>query len=109
MKNLQMQVSRGHTFKLHPRDSTMKTFVGRANELAKLKQLSDNMTTNLVIIRGRRRIGKSRLITEFAQSYTFYEFEGLMPRPGMTAQNQRDEFARALRKYFGLPGLKADN
>jgi AAA+ ATPase superfamily predicted ATPase len=43
----------------------MTEFVGRAGELAELRRLLDARQANLVIVEGRRRIGKSRLVEEF--------------------------------------------
>ena len=54
-------------------------------------------------IKGRRRIGKSRLIKEFVKDLTFYAFSGLPPTRLTTAQSQRDEFAKQLSRKFALP------
>lgn len=61
------------------------------------------------MLHGRRRIGKSRLIDEFSHGKTYHNFTGLTPEKNITAQTQRDEFARKLTKYFTLSELKADN
>ncbi len=87
----------------------MDPFIGREKEIKKLEKLFENQTANLVVVKGRRRIGKSRLIEEFGKRYKFYHFVGLNPRVGLTAQNQRDEFARQLRRQCELPALKADD
>lgn len=84
-------------------------FIGRRTELAALRQLLEKRTASLVTIKGRRRIGKSRLIKEFAKEHTFYAFSGLPPTPNTTAQSQRDEFARQLSRKFDLPTLKAED
>ncbi len=84
-------------------------FVGRHEELEKLKSLLRKKTASLVVIRGRRRIGKSRLVEEFAKDMTFYAFTGLAPVDKTTAQLQREEFARQLQEQLGIPGLKADD
>ena len=42
-------------------------FVGREKELESLRLLLDKRTSSLVAFRGRRRIGKSTLIEEFAR------------------------------------------
>ena len=42
-------------------------FVGRERELELLSSLWDKSTASLVSCRGRRRIGKSSLIEEFAK------------------------------------------
>ncbi len=85
-------------------------FVGRKFELQQLKTLLKKKTASLVVVKGRRRIGKSRLIEEFSRHYKYYySFTGLPPTPKTTAQSQRDEFARQLGEQFGIPGLKSSN
>jgi len=81
----------------------MDGFIGRDRELAKLERLLELRSASLVIISGRRRIGKSRLISEFGKGYKFYKFVGLVPRKDSTAQTQRDEFMRQFREQFDLP------
>ncbi len=80
-------------------------FYGRKRELAILTQLLDKRTASLVVIKGRRRIGKSRLTEEFAKGLQHYIFVGLAPEPGITAQMQRDDFATQLRRKMHIPGL----
>ena len=85
------------------------TFIGREDELNTLKGLLDKKVASLVVIRGRRRIGKSRLAAEFARPYTFYSFAGLAPEPNVTAQDQRNEFAIQLAQQTDLPEMKLDD
>ena len=61
-------------------------FFGREAELAQLDGLWFKDTASLVTCRGRRRIGKSTLIEEFARrsGARFLKLEGLRPKPGMT-------------------------
>jgi AAA+ ATPase superfamily predicted ATPase len=83
-------------------------FIGRKAELAKLKALHRKATPGLVIIKGRRRIGKSRLIAEFASKNPknkLWSFAGLAPEEEMTAQSQRDHFASQLASFLKLPPL----
>lgn len=81
-------------------------FVGREIELRDLKQLLDKKSASLVVIKGRRRIGKSRLIEEFAKGKHFLRFEGLAPTRSTTAQMQREEFARQIHFQLGVSGLE---
>src|SRR5438105_3830984 len=83
----------------------MKPFVGRENELQRLEDLSKSGRSCMVVIKGRRRIGKSRLAEEFAKGKIFLTFSGLAPVKGVTAQDQRDAFARQLTTLFNLPLL----
>ena len=50
----------------------MVSFIGRAPELERLNQIAEKNSASLVVIKGRRRIGKSRLVKEFAKNYNFY-------------------------------------
>lgn len=81
----------------------MKPFVGRNSELQRLEDLSKSGRACLVVIKGRRRIGKSRLAEEFGKNKTLLSFSGLAPVKGITAQDQRDAFARQLTTLFHLP------
>lgn len=63
----------------------------------------------MVVVKGRRRIGKSRLIEEFTKNLPCYWFEGLPPGEGITAQHQRDEFSHLLHEQTRLPEIKTEN
>ncbi len=84
-------------------------FIGRQNELQALSKLFKKNVASLVVVQGRRRIGKSRLIQEFAKKHTFYQFSGLPPTDETTVQSQRDEFSRQLSMQTGLPEVYADD
>lgn len=84
-------------------------FVGRVNELIVLEKLLKKHAASLVVIKGRRRIGKSRLVEEFAKKYRFYRFSGLPPTHLTTKQSQLDDFALQLSKQTGLPEIKVDD
>lgn len=83
-------------------------FIGRQAELALLQRVVHKRIASLLVIRGRRRIGKSRLIEFFARSLgcTFYHFAGIPPTDKTTAQTQRDEFADQLHLQ-GFPRVTA--
>ena len=56
-------------------------FYGRRDELRKLNGLLGKKTASLVVVSGRRRIGKSTLIQEFSKKFDFFcEIQGLAPR-----------------------------
>jgi len=83
-----------------------RIFIGRKNELDRLKALHKKKTPNLVVVKGRRRVGKSRLIHFFASSRPesrLWDFAGLAPQEGMDDQSQRDHFARQLATLLKLP------
>ncbi len=86
----------------------MKLFIGRKNELNHLETLYNKRIPGLVVAKGRRRIGKSRLIAEFTlqkKGIKFWNFSGLAPEIGMNDQNQRDYFARQLALMLKIPPL----
>lgn len=87
----------------------MAKFVGREEELKKLRGLFQKDSASLAVIRGRRRIGKSRLIEEFAKNKKAFTFAGLPPNKKTTIGSQRDEFARQMTKNFGMPFVKSDD
>src|SRR5580704_2359453 len=77
----------------------MTEFIGRKAEREQLQQLLDKKTSSLVVVYGRRRVGKSRLVEEFAQKLNLLTFAGLAPREGITMQAQLDEFSRQMTRY----------
>jgi uncharacterized protein len=83
-------------------------FIGREAELTRLNGLLGNRSSSLIVVRGRRRIGKSRLLEEFGKGMKSFFFSGLPPAKKQTAQDQRNEFARQLERA-GFPGVKADD
>ena len=83
-------------------------FIGRKKELESLKSLKAKKTASFVVVKGRRRIGKSRLIKEFAKDYTSYSFTGFPPDSETTAVFERKTFAIQLEKFFGVP-VRYDN
>jgi uncharacterized protein len=88
----------------------MKNFIGRDLEYQRLKAFLKSPTASFIVIKGRRRVGKSTLVErfsdEFPQSYTF---TGLAPEQGLTAKDQRLEFCRQLALQFNLPNPQYDD
>ena len=78
-------------------------FIGRENEIRDLVDLWNKRVPSLISCRGRRRIGKSTLIEEFARVSAdhFLSIEGLAPREGMTDALQRKNFCRRLDEMTG--------
>lgn len=83
----------------------MENFIGRKKELASLRDLGSLRRACLVVMRGRRRIGKSRLVSEFAKDKLFWQFSGLAPIGKITAQDQRDSFGRQFGQNLKFPPL----
>lgn len=86
-----------------------KKFIGRLNELAALKKLYHKRTASIVTIQGRRRIGKSRLVEEFAKGSRFLSFAGLAPNDFISAQNQKDEFTRRMSEQLSIPKVVSND
>lgn len=84
-------------------------FIGRQKELTKLRQIAENRIASLIVLKGRRRIGKTRLAEEFGKDYLTLMFAGLPPTEGMTAQLQRDHFASQLARMFLIPTPRSND
>jgi AAA+ ATPase superfamily predicted ATPase len=82
-------------------------FFCRQKELDQLEKLTRKRTASLVIVKGRRRIGKSRLIEEFVQNKTSYTFIGLPPDPKVSAKLQRETFRNQMEQQLDVPGIDA--
>ncbi len=85
------------------------TFIGRKKELAQLTLLLKKQSASLVVIKGRRRIGKSRLIQEFGQNFNLLTFSGVPPTEKTTQQDQLQEFGWQLGKALKEPSFKEEN
>ncbi|MBM3610950.1 MAG: ATPase [Alphaproteobacteria bacterium] len=81
----------------------MDCFVGRKKELAQIKALDNTPFPKLVVIKGRRRIGKSQLVEEASKGKIFLNFTGLPPIEDLSDQDQRDSFAQQVSQYFHIP------
>ncbi len=77
-------------------------FIGRKFELEQLKNLLKKQSASLVILRGRRRVGKSRLIEQFAKNCQFIQIAGVAPTAITTLQLQIDQFMSQVREYFEI-------
>ena len=74
-------------------------FVGRENELSVLEDAYRSSRGELVVLYGRRRIGKSSLVKRFAQSRPrFFAFEAL---EGERTAAQVRHFTECLREQTG--------
>jgi AAA+ ATPase superfamily predicted ATPase len=73
-------------------------FFGREREIGDLMALWGKRGGSLVTCRGRRRIGKSTLIEEFARKSKarFIRIEGVRPKPGYSDATELKTFAREL-------------
>ena len=85
-------------------------FVGRKHNLDNLDALWRKSVSSMVVVSGRRRIGKSTLVEVFAErsKCRFIEIEGLAPDGKMTNARQIANFCERLAKATGCPEAKAD-
>jgi len=86
-------------------------FYGRKDELQALEELWEKSSASLVVCRGRRRIGKSTLIHEFAvrSKAKLFLFEGVAPKPGVTNATQLERFMRQIAEQFNCGYRKVDS
>lgn len=81
-----------------------RQFIGRNEQLKHLQNLAQTKAASFVVIKGRRRIGKSRLVAQFSESFQqYYKFEGLPPQKNTTAQSQLKTFCQQLSRQFAIP------
>jgi len=84
-------------------------YIGRHSERVEFRALFKRKTATLITCQGRRRIGKSRFITECAADADhFLSFSGLAPRDGITRRDQLDAFAEQLSQQTAIPRLPLD-
>ena len=85
-------------------------FFGREIQLNELKALWRKRTASLVVVSGRRRIGKSTLVEKFAEesACAFVEISGLAPDKAMTNEKQLANFCERLSVQTGTPVAAVD-
>ena len=94
MANVQLSIC-------YSKGAVMARFVGRQQELARLLETTRKSSASFVVVRGRRRVGKSRLIEEFSHHFDhYYVFTGLAPDKDTTAEHQLKEFSRQMARQF---------
>jgi uncharacterized protein len=82
----------------------MEKFIGREKELAQLCRTRELKKASLVVVRGRRRIGKSTLVQQFGKDFPiFLESQGLAPREGMSNGEQLQHFCKRITRQLDLP------
>ena len=86
-------------------------FIGREEQLEQLKALWRKPVASLVTCRGRRRIGKSTLIEEFARRnrVRFIKLEGVEPQSGVGNETQLKAFSRQLVEQTGCEEAMPDS
>lgn len=84
-------------------------FIGRKKELESLELLLKKKSASMVVIRGRRRVGKSRLIKEFVSDKESWIFSGLPPVPRITKQRQLDAFSVQVAQNLNMPKIQVSD
>jgi hypothetical protein len=74
--------------------------IGRQKELQRLRRFKNKRSASLIVICGRRRIGKSRSIEEFPQ---FHLFSGLPPEVKVTEETRRQDFITQIQQQQTTP------
>lgn len=79
-------------------------FIGREKELLRLENEREKKVASFIVLKGRRRIGKSRLAKEFAKNFdAYYKFEGLAPAQNVQPIDQLEEFCNQISREFNAP------
>lgn len=81
----------------------MSIFIGRASEIELIKQQLKMESSRIVVINGRRRIGKSRLSEEIAKGYNFFSFTGLS---SLECQDEPDKSKKQIQHFLEQLGKK---
>ena len=86
-------------------------FVGRTEALNRLGGLWQKATPSLVTVRGRRRIGKSTLVSEFARRTAdhFISIDGQAPGEGVNNKMQLQSFMEQLSMQTDAPDVTVKN
>lgn len=85
-----------------------RQFIGRQKELESLNLLPKKKSASLVVIRGRRRVGKSRLILEFVKDKNHLIFIGLPPLK-TSREKQLELFCSQLSQNLKVPKMQIDS
>jgi AAA+ ATPase superfamily predicted ATPase len=88
-----------------------KKFVNRTRELAILKDVHSRKSSALIIVSGRRRIGKTELIEQFFRDSKILKFEGIQSDARHRADSKKDilyqisQCCQRLAKYVDQPAM----
>lgn len=73
-------------------------FIGREREKSRLSRIQELDTAQIIVVHGRRRVGKTELLEQFFRERNVLKFEGI---EGASDEKQRDVFAGQLINYAG--------
>ena len=80
-------------------------FVGRNYWLQRLERIDNKNEASVIVIYGRRRVGKTELIEQFFHGRNIFKFEGIQPNRKVRANSKKEqkkqisECIRRLGKY----------
>lgn len=74
-------------------------FVAREHELQVLEKLFTSDSFEMVVLYGRRRVGKTALIDEFVKDKRVLYFTAIQ----QSAKMNLEDFSRAALSFFGMP------
>ncbi|MBI3266873.1 MAG: ATP-binding protein, partial [Chlamydiae bacterium] len=77
-----------------------KTFIGRRAEMHRFQEIEARQEASLVVVYGRRRVGKTELIEQYFRERRLIKFEGL---EGASPEAQISHFLYQLSKYTKDP------
>jgi len=81
----------------------MKNIIGRKKEVEILNEMIKSKSSELVVVYGRRRVGKTFLVRETYAKQMQFEVSGLH---GGGLADQLDNFTKEIRKRTGYPAIK---
>ncbi|MFC1586040.1 ATP-binding protein [Fibrobacterota bacterium] len=85
-----------------------KSFTGRRFEMERLEKIGKSGHADIIIVYGRRRVGKTELIEQFFQKGIIFKFEGIqtdIKSRAQARQYQIDNCLNRLAEYLGNPLL----
>jgi AAA+ ATPase superfamily predicted ATPase len=77
-------------------------FIGREHEIARLREIAAQNESAIIVVHGRRRVGKTELIEQVFRERNLLKFEGI---EGQDEAYQRRVFMRQLAQYAGDPAI----
>lgn len=78
-------------------------FIGRLSEISKLKEIGKSDQASIVVVHGRRRVGKTSLIQHAYENRKLLKFEGI---EGQSEEYQIESFLKQLSRHFKEPLLE---
>ena len=88
-----------------PREAAMENIIGRESQINRLDRVMKEKGAQLVVVYGRRRVGKTFLINEYYKNSFAFKFTGSENQTNKEQlRNFGNELAAASRKNIGTPG-----